>query len=576
MRIEVLESIKNSFPPVITLVQRGGTIRGEGESNGLGVDFRPGEEYLLHLRKQQDGTLTVLRGSAGATLLGAKNKAVAAAAVQKLTRVRRMVVPKSRNLKMGLGEDFAGVEGFGSVAYTSTGNGSGLLTNVSGIPARFIAPDRGEPVGYLVDAQNLPAGVTQTTALQAVTNALAAWATQTGLIFRFDGLRNFGMSAADVPDSDGRLRISLHDSYGEITSPGVLGIGGRSFVYSSGFGESGGDGGAVNGLEFHKSTRGYVVLQHTNTIMQNADSLEEVLCHELGHALGLAHSSENFSETNTVLSQAIMYYRVHGDGRGAALGEYDVSAIRKIHPPDDTPPFSNDRILTLVTSPTPITGIPGINEILLAANDRQSPSSSLSLVTSGPEAGTTPATVTGSFDGSILRIAQTDDYGDGTVDPASSMYYYRKHVRFSDGVNLSPWTTVRVVAIRRDSQGDGLPDSWSLQHFGSPTPSAVALSRPGDDRDKDGFTNLREFILGTVPVDADSRLAVRSFDGQTLEWLASPYALYTFESSTDLSTWTPFGLPVVPVSTNGSTRVDLLPSVAARQFLRVRFGHSSP
>ena len=574
-RIEVLESIKGSFPKMITVVQRGGTIEGEGESNGLAADFRLEDEYLLHLAKHSDGTLTVLRGSAGATLLGSKTKTAASAASEKLARVRKLVRAGTRATTLVSGESFAGVQGFPVASSAGSTNATGLLLDDSGVPARFIAPDRGEPIGYLVDAQVLPSGITQDAALQAVTNAFSAWAAQTGVTFRFDGLTNFGTSPLNVVIADGRIRVALHDSYNEITSSGTLGIGGRAYVFSGGFGTTGGDGGAVDGQEFHKATRGYVVLEHTAAAMTNAKSFEEVLCHEIGHTLGVAHSSENLAEPDTQRREAMMYFRIHGDNRGASLADYDISVVRKVHPHDDTPPFSQDRILTLVTSPVPITGIPGVNELLLGANDRQSASSSLSLVTSGPQNG---GGATVSFAGNMLRLMQAADYSDGAdIDPATGGYYLQKHVRFSDGSNLSPWTMVRVVAIRRDSQGDGLPDSWSLQHFGSASPSAALLSRASDDRDKDGFTNLQEFLLGTVPVSADSRLAVRSFDGQTIQWSASPYALYTLESSTNFVSWVPFGLPVVAVSTNASTRVDLLPSPATpRQFLRVRFGHRSP
>src|SRR5262245_30780694 len=37
-----------------------------------------------------------------------------------------------------------------------------LLVDALGIPARFVAPDRGEPIPVLVDADYLPAGITLT------------------------------------------------------------------------------------------------------------------------------------------------------------------------------------------------------------------------------------------------------------------------------------------------------------------------------------------------------------------------------------------------------------------------------
>ncbi|MBI4660638.1 MAG: S8 family serine peptidase [Verrucomicrobia bacterium] len=51
---------------------------------------------------------------------------------------------------------------------------------------------------------------------------------------------------------------------------------------------------------------------------------------------------------------------------------------------------------------------------------------------------------------------------------------------------------VRGVPIT-DSDGDGLDDSWELQHFGN-----LAFG-PQDDVDNDGFSNAREQIVGTVP-----------------------------------------------------------------------------
>lgn len=59
--------------------------------------------------------------------------------------------------------------------------------------------------------------------------------------------------------------------------------------------------------------------------------MEEVSAHELGHTLGLGHSSENEAETNQTLRQALMYFRAHDDRRGARLESDDLAAIRGLY-----------------------------------------------------------------------------------------------------------------------------------------------------------------------------------------------------------------------------------------------------
>lgn len=61
--------------------------------------------------------------------------------------------------------------------------------------------------------------------------------------------------------------------------------------------------------------------------------VEEVMGHELGHTLGLGHSSEVEGETNPVLRDALMFFRAHDDGRGASLREDDLGGIRYLYRP---------------------------------------------------------------------------------------------------------------------------------------------------------------------------------------------------------------------------------------------------
>jgi hypothetical protein len=87
-----------------------------------------------------------------------------------------------------------------------------------------------------------------------------------------------------------------------------------------------------------------------------------------------------------------------------------------------------------------------------------------------------------------------------------------------------------------DSNGDGLPDAWQIQYFGSfSSPDAA----PGADPDHDGFANLQEYLAGTNPTNAASclRFDLAEFVGGStvLHFTAAAGKSYTILYKANLS-----------------------------------------
>lgn len=157
----------------------------------------------------------------------------------------------------------------------------------------------------------------------------------------------------------------MHDLHGSISGSSTLGVGGNGFSIADGM------GGNVNGNEFFPIRSGHLVMKHTNDLLQTLSTFEEVLCHEIGHVLSMEHSSENPSEPNPTLKEAIMYFQAHDDGRGATLGSYDPPVVQQAYPTNNTPPWSYDRFMDIVTQPTGAPNITGINQVEIRGYDLQ-------------------------------------------------------------------------------------------------------------------------------------------------------------------------------------------------------------
>jgi hypothetical protein len=92
-----------------------------------------------------------------------------------------------------------------------------------------------------------------------------------------------------------------------------------------------------------------------------------------------------------------------------------------------------------------------------------------------------------------------------------------------------------------DNDGDGISDWWMMQYFGHPTGQASDQSLAQDDPDRDGLTNLQEFLWGTNPGVMDRPYLVSSVSTLNGVFVLSIEGVYgrsvTLQTSHDLASW---------------------------------------
>jgi hypothetical protein len=346
--LAVEDVYKGTLGRRITLKQPGGRLGGRILWIAGSPRFRLGERQLLFLSAHRDGSARTTAFGMGQFSLRRHRRTGALLAERQLDAhvlgerpLRRLPLARLlRTIRRAAAED-AGRSPAPLLAAPPELTAPDLervpvaeFTFMDSPSGRWSEPDSGAPVVYEVAGADAAIGASAS--IDAIDRALAAWTNVSGATITLQR----GATTVAVPlTCDDVSQIVFGDPFREMPNPigcsGVLALGG--YCTSSTTSE-------VNGVRFYRITEGNITFNQGfgACAFWNATNLAEVATHELGHTIGIGHSSEE-DDAPPDLKDATMYYRAHFDGRGASVHADDVAAVRAIYPgPGESDPARED------------------------------------------------------------------------------------------------------------------------------------------------------------------------------------------------------------------------------------------
>lgn len=178
--------------------------------------------------------------------------------------------------------------------------------------------------------------------------------------------------------------------------------------------------------------------------------------------------------------------------------------------------------------------------------------------------GTATYRIQGTSCGSGKRDLRYDWSGMG------SGQHYLEVLFNGDGLSLQASRFVRVTVFgATDTDGDGLPDAWEMEHQLDENDS-TGVNGPDGDPDNDRFRNIEEYLAGTDPRDSESLLEITSQanGGRRLTWKSVPGKAYrVYATAMVTEAFEPLS-GAINATTTTATYADPAPAVA-NKFYRV-------